>query len=379
MIETPTLVDQYCHGVLRTELGLGTFEAHLARGEGPPAPGTTFFDTQTGFAIRRWCPPLLGLEPHCPPARYLARRRELGVLEAGRRLLRGSGITTYLVDTGLPDDLTGPAELAATAGAEAHEIVRLELLAEQVADTSGSVESLLANLAESVHAAAAEAVAFTSVAGVRHGLALAPQPPGPGEVRGAAGRWLAGRPVGGALTDPVLLRHLLWIAVATGRPLQLHAGLGDPGLRIDRTDPVLLADFARATAGLGTDLVLLHGYPYHRHAAHLAGIFPHVYADLGPALARTGARAAEVLAEILESAPFGKLLFSSGARGIPELHVVGARSFREALGRVLGGWVADGAWCAQDARRVAAMISGDTARRVYGLGPADGTGGPAQG
>ena len=39
MIETPSLVDQYCHGVLRTELGLGTFEAHLARSEGPPAPG----------------------------------------------------------------------------------------------------------------------------------------------------------------------------------------------------------------------------------------------------------------------------------------------------------------------------------------------------
>lgn len=67
MIETPSLVDQYCHGVLRTELGLGTFEAHLARTEGPPAAGTTFFDTQTGFAVRRWCPPLLGLEPHCPP------------------------------------------------------------------------------------------------------------------------------------------------------------------------------------------------------------------------------------------------------------------------------------------------------------------------
>lgn len=114
------------------------------------------------------------------PARYLARRRELGVLETGRRLLRGSGITTYLVDTGLPGDLTGPTELASAGAAEAREIVRLELLAEQVADTSGTVESFLANLAESVHGAAVNAVAFTSVAGVRHGLALAPEPPGPG-------------------------------------------------------------------------------------------------------------------------------------------------------------------------------------------------------
>ncbi|MEU3944818.1 amidohydrolase family protein [Streptomyces sp. NPDC029526] len=364
MIDTPSLVDQYCHGVLRTELGLGTFEAQLARTEGPPAPGTTLFDTQTGFAVRRWCPPLLGLEPHCPPARYLARRRELGVAEAGRRLLRGSGITTYLVDTGLPGDLTGPAELATASDAAAHEIVRLEQLAEQVADTSGTVMSFLANLAESVHGAAAHAVAFTSVAGLRQGTALVPEPPGPGEVRGAAGRWLAARRVGDELDDPVLLRHLLWIAVATGRPLQLHAGLGAPGARVD---PVLLGDFVRTTAGLGTDLVLLHGYPYHRHAAHLAGVFPHVYADSGAALVRTGARAATVLAEILELAPFGKILFSSGARGLPELHVVGARLFREALGRVLGAWVAEGAWAPADAERVVGLLAEGNARRVYGL------------
>lgn len=368
MIETPSLVDQYCHGVLRTELGLGTFEAQLARTEGPPAPGTTLFDTQTGFAVRRWCPPLLDLEAHCPPARYLARRRELGVLETGRRLLRGSGVTTYLVDTGLPGDLSTPAELARTGDAAAHEIVRLELLAEQVADTSGTVESFLANLAESVHGAAAHAAAFTSVAGVRHGLALAPEPPGPGEVRGAAGRWLAGRRVGGTLSDPVLLRHVLWIAVASGRPVQLHAGLGEPGRRVDRTDPLLLTEFVRATAGLGTDLVLLHGYPYHRHAAHLAGFFAHVYADAGAGVVRAGAGAARVLAEVLELAPFGKVLFSSGAHGLPELHLVGARLFREALTRVLGGWVAEGAWCAADAQRVGALIASGNARRVYGLG-----------
>ncbi|MCT9088302.1 amidohydrolase [Streptomyces sp. ASQP_92] len=356
MIDTPSLVDQYCHGVLRTELGLGTFETALGRTGTLPAPGTTFFDTQTGFAVRRWCPPLLGLEPHCPPARYLARRRELGVLESGRRLLRGSGISTYLVDTGLPGDLTAPHEIAAAGAADAHEIVRLELLAEQVADTSGTVESFLANLAEALHTAASSAVAFASVSGAREGLD--PRPPGPGEVRGAAGRWLDGRRKHGRLRDPVLLRHLLWSAVACGRPLQLQVGMADP---------MPLAGFAEATCGLGTDLVLLHGYPYHRQAAHLASVHPHVYADVGPALVRTGARAAAVLAEILELAPFGKLLYSSGARGLPELHVVGARLFSEALGRVLGGWVGDGAWSRGDAQRVAGMIAAGNARRVYGL------------
>ncbi|MFJ9828261.1 amidohydrolase family protein [Streptomyces sp. NPDC101160] len=376
MIDTPSLVDQHCHGVLRTELGLGTFETHLgpasptahwARVGGPPPPaaGTTFFDTQTGFAVRRWCPPLLGLEPHCPPARYLARRRELGVLESGRRLLRASGIATYLVDTGPsgdptgPADLTGPAELAATGAAAAHEIVRLEPLAQRVADAHGTVDAFLGKLTEAVHGAAGGAVAFASAAGLRGGLAAVPEPPGPGEVRGAAGRWLARRPAGGGVDDPVLLRHLLWVALGAGRPLQLYVGDRDPGA---------LAGFAAATGGLGADLVLLHDSPYHRQAARLAAHFPHVYADLGPVVTRTGARAAAVLAEFLEQAPFGKLLFSSGARGLPELHVVAARVFRGAVGRVLGAWVADGAWSRTDAQRVAEMIAAGNARRVYGLG-----------
>lgn len=358
MIETASLVDQYCHGVLRTELGLGTFETQLAGAMGPPAAGTTFFDTQTGFAVRRWCPPLLGLEPHCTPARYLARRRELGVSAAARLLLRGTGIATYLVDTGLPGDLTGPDELAAAGEAQAREIVRLDLLAQQVADTSGSADTLLANLAESVHAASATAVAFTSAGPGACALACAADPPGPGEARTAAERWLASRVAGEALTDPVLLRHLLWTAVATGRPLQLH---------LSRGEPERLAGFAAATEGHGVSLVLLGSYPYHRQAARLTSVFPHVYADLGPALARTGARAAALLAEVLEIAPFGKLLFSSGAHGLPELHVVGARVFTEALAQVLGGWVAEGAWSLRDAERVAALIASENARRVYGL------------
>nr|WP_010261396.1 hypothetical protein [Streptomyces sp. SID4926] len=368
VIETPPLVDQYCQGVRREELGLGTFEALLGPGGGAPAAGTTFFDTQTGFALRRWCPPLLGLAPHSPPAHYLARRRELGALETERRLLRGSGTGTYLVDTGPPLGLTPPGELAATADARAREIVRLEQLAEQTADTSGSVESFLRHLAESVHGAAATAVAFASVTPPLRRVPLLPEPPSPVEVRAAAGAWLAARqrppssagPVDPAGPSPLLGAHLLWLALSSGRPLQLRTGESPP-------EPGALAAFAAATAGLGTPLVLLPGYPYHRPAARLAGLHAHVHVDLGPALSGTGARAAGLLAEFLELAPFGKLLYSSGARGLPELHVVAARQFREALRRVLGAWVVEGAWSARDGERVAGLLGAGNARRVYGL------------
>jgi len=122
--------------------------------------------------------------------------------------------------------------------------------------------------------------------------------------------------------------------------------------------------------------VLLHCYPYHRQAAYLAGVFPHVYADVGLTLTHVGPRAPAVLAEFLELAPFGKVLFSTDAYGLPELYVVGSALFRTALAEVLGGWTVSGAWSAADARRVAGMIAAGNARRVYGLGEGAG---PAEG
>ncbi len=368
VLPLPPMVDHHCHGVVRGPLGIGSFEPYLTEAHAPAAPGTTYFDTQTGFAVRRWCPPLLGLEPHCTPARYLARRRELGPREATRRLLSATGIGTFLVDTGLPGDLTAPRDLAASAGGNAHEIVRLESLAERVAGSVTGAAAFVTALAEAIHTAAGTAIAFKSVAAYRHGLGLAPDPPKPSYVRLAAEDWLAARAAGAArLTDPVLLRHLLWNAVATGLPLQLHTGFGDPDLRLDRADPSLLTDFVRATDDCGTALVLLHGYPYHRQAAYLANVFPHVYADVGLALTHTGARAAAVLAEALELAPFGKLMFSTDAYGLPELFVTGARLFAHALQRLFTDWVTEGAWSAPDASRVAALLVAGNARRVYRL------------
>ncbi|SCE44889.1 hypothetical protein GA0115240_163220 [Streptomyces sp. DvalAA-14] len=340
------LVDAYCHGVLPGDLGLGAFEARLP---GTAAPRTTLFDSPTGFAVRRWCPPLLGLEPHCPPARYLARRRELGAYEAARLLLRGTGITDYLVDTGEPGDLTAPKELGAAGAAAGHEIVRLEPLAQQVADTSGTVESFLANLAEAVHGTARDAAGFSCDDRAPRGGGPAPgaatsdavhsagdgdgdrygygtRPPGPAQVRYAAGQWLGRRPVGGRPTSAVLLEHLRWHAMASGLPLLLRCHPAGPG-------PLAAADFLRATAGLGTDVVLLPGAPHQAAAADLAAALPHVYVGLGTDPAA-----------VLARAPFGKVLHASGAVGLPELYVTGVRGFRSALDRLVGARVEAGEW-----------------------------------
>ncbi|MFC8451453.1 amidohydrolase family protein [Kitasatospora sp. NPDC057223] len=369
----PGLVDHHCHSVVTAELDDSTLAGLLTESDRPPAPGTSPFDSALGLAVRRWCPPALGLPAHAPAADYLARRRELGAPEAARRLLAAAGLDTCLVDTGLPTaagrPLLPPAEFAALSGAHVREVVRLEPLAEALASLGPGAADWPEAVREAVGAAVeGGAVALKSVLAYRHGLDIPAERPSTAEVVRAAGEWL--RTAGHRrLTDPVLLRHLLWAALdacAERRlPIQLHTGFGDPDVILHRADPALLGPFVRAAEPTGVPLVLLHGYPYHRQAGWLAQAFPHVYTDLGLTASYAGPQVAAVLGEMLELVPFGKLLFSTDGYGLPELHLVGAAQFRHGLGALLASWRGDGACSAADADRIAGLVGAGNARTLY--------------
>ncbi len=364
------LIDHHCHGAVTGPLDRRGVEALLTEAAAAPPAGTSMFDSQLGFAVRRWCAPLLDLEPSAPAEQYLQRRAELGAAAVNGRLLRAARVDGWLVDTGYQGDrVQTPAQLAEASGAPAHEIVRLEAVAEQVAGTGPDASRFAGKFAEALGRATADAVGLKSIAAYRYGLDFDPARPDPAEVRAAAGHWLRAVAADPAtrLADPVLLRHVIWTGVDTGLPVQFHVGFGDPDVRLHRADPALLHDFLLATQDSGTPIMLLHCYPYHRQAGYLANVFPHVYLDVGEALNHVGARASAVLAEALELTPFHKMLYSSDAFGLPELHYLGARGFRRDLARVLDGFVADGAWSAADAERVAALIGAGNARRVYRL------------
>jgi predicted TIM-barrel fold metal-dependent hydrolase len=363
------LVDQHCHGVVAGPVDGPGFERMLTESRQPLRHGTSWFDTQLGLAVRALCPPLLGLAPHSLPGEYLARRAELSTDELNQHLLRSTGISDYLVDTGLDGSLLRPPDIAAASGSRAYELVRLESVAERVLRSGTSATGFATAFADALAAATTTAVALKSVAAYRYGLDLDPARPSTRQVRGAAGRWLAEIEATGnvRLTDPVLLRHLLWTGVDTGLPLQFHTGFGDADLTLHRSDPALLTPFLRATQSASVAVILLHCYPYHRNAAYLAHVFPHVYVDVGLTLNYVGARAGAVLAETLELAPFSKVLFSTDAYGLPELYVVGAALFRRHLQRLLTEWVDEDAWAPADAERIAGMIAHGNARALYRL------------
>lgn len=364
------VVDHHCHGVLRRDVSRSDFESLLTEADEPGSLNPTLFDSQIGFALRRWCAPVLDLEPHAEPEAYLERRAELGHVEVTSRFLREAGTGMYVVDTGyVPEPILGPAELAAAVDGEAFEIVRLEQVAEKVIAGGVDAVGFAGAVRESLARRTAGAVGVKSIAAYRSGLDLPDDQPTESEVAAAAGRWLRAVEHGAVprCSDPVLHSFLVWAGIDLGKPVQFHVGLGDSDTDLRRGNPLLLTPLLRATQTRGIPIMLLHNYPFHRYAGYLAQVFSHVFVDVGLATHNLGRGSSRVIAELLELAPFGKVLFSSDAFGLPELYLLGTLLFRRGLTEVLHGGIADGSWTETDAERTAGMILAGNAIRAYRL------------
>jgi predicted TIM-barrel fold metal-dependent hydrolase len=361
------LVDNHVHGALRKAVDRPTFESMISEGPKAPSAGTQF-DSQIGFAIRRWCAPLLGLEPHAPADEYWQRRSALGEDEVNRRLLGATGTANYLIETGyLGDAVLTPAEHADVAAAAAREVVRLETVAEGLLQRVESARAFVAEYSSVLAEATRSAVGTKSIIAYRAGFDVDPRRPADDEVVRAVERLLGSAGDGVRIDDPVLLRYLLWCGVDRGLPLQLHSGYGDPDLDLHRANPLLLMPWLRQVEATGVPVMLLHNYPYHREAGYLAQMFDNVYFDIGLGLNYAGSQSPQLIAESLEVAPFSKQLYSSDAWGPSELHFLGGLLWRRGISRVLGQWVQEGEWSQGDAERVLHLIGHENAERVYGL------------
>ncbi len=368
------LVDHHCHGVLVRDADQATLESMLNEGATSTSqhwPGGSMFDSQAGFAFRRLCPPVLGLPPHAELPDYVLRRAELGTTEVSKRFLAAAGMSALCVDTGFtPEPLTSPAELGGLAGATAHEIVRLERVAEDVVaagiGAAGFADAVRSALTART-ASAVGVVGVKSIAAYRTGLDLNPERPSDAEVTAAAGRWLAAQTDPPRIADETLQRFLIWCGVDLGLPVQFHVGYGDSDVDLHRCNPLLLTPLLRAIQPAGTPVMLLHNYPYHREAGYLAQVFPHVYVDAGLATHNLGRRAPALLAEALELAPFGKFLYSSDAFGLPELYYLAAALFRTALSGLLTAGLEEDHYSERTVVRLTRMLCADNAKRAYRL------------
>ncbi len=368
------LVDHHAHSALRSVLSRREFESHLTESSEPIPPWMSEFDSQVGFAVRRYCAEHLGLPRYASADTYWDGRAAMTPDAVAAALLTSSGISTSLIDTGVIQSASGPpplyglADFAALSGQHVHEVVRLETVLEAVAAHGTTARALEGAFDEALDAAMVHAVGLKSIIAYRHGFDFDPAEPSSDEILAAADTWLTASGAGPfRVSDPVLLRMLLWKGVKTGLPLQLHTGYGDSDLNLEQCNPLLLTPWLRMLPPDASDIVLLHCYPYHREAGYLAQVFPRVFFDVGLAINYSGAMSHRVVAESLELAPFAKLLFSTDAWGLPELHHIGAALWRRAMTHILSSLVNAGDWSIDDAQRVATLIGRDNAIRLYKL------------
>ena len=364
------LVDHHVHGVVKVNPSLESFTNMITESDRTPKSLEEAMNTQVGFATRRWVAPLLDLEPHAVPIDYWNRRIQLGAAVVNDRLLKASGIDHYFVESGLRgEEIYSPSEMAKVTGARASEIIRIETVAERLATTQLGAADFASKFLELLAQESEAAIGLKSIVAYRIGLDFEASAPTLLEVERAAGQWFKEIEKTGKvrISDPILLRYLIYSSTQLKKPMQFHIGFGDPDLNLHRCDPLLMTDVIRQFEALDIPVMLLHTYPFQRNAGYLAQMFRNVYMDVGLAINYTGARSSAIIAESLELAPFHKVLFSSDAWGLPELTYLGALLFRRGLGEVADNFVSRGDWSAQDAVNVVTAIGRDNALKAYGL------------
>lgn len=302
----------------------------------------------TGVTYRRAIAVLashLGCEPH--EESVFARRLATDPAQYASSLLRATNTELLLVDEGFPptDVGTSPDELAELAGCQARPVMRIEQVAERV-----GIDALDA-LREAIAGARARGyVGLKTIAAYRGGLDLdaLPAPARTDRVEGTP------------------LRDVLLAALeaneATGDPLpvQVHTGFGDSDLLLPAARPGLLKPLIERFRA--TPWVLLHCYPFVREAGWLAHVYANVFFDVSLTIPHV-ARPAAALYEALELAPISKLLYASDASQTPELYLLGARWWREALAEVLPALLPE-----DQAAEAGRLILRENALSVYRLG-----------
>jgi uncharacterized protein len=327
-------VDHHAHSILRTApAGLDEFRGLFSEAtdlrQWPHVATTVTYQR----AIE-----LLAAELGCEPTERAVweLRERCGAEQYAARLMRAAGAELLLVDEGYPPaaEALATAELGRLADCPARPILRIESLV--TAESEPLSDVALARIAGARRDGYA---AIKTVIAYRGGLDLA-------LVSDAArGRLLAALHANRDGGDPL--------------PVQVHTGFGDPDLLLPLARPGYLKPVFEEFPE--TSFVLLHCYPFVREAGWLASVYPNVFFDLSLTIPHVS-RPAAVLAEALELAPLSKLLYASDAVRTPELYLLAAVWWRDALAHVLSELLPEPA-----ARAGARLVLRENAAALYRL------------
>ncbi len=150
-------------------------------------------------------------------------------------------------------------------------------------------------------------------------------------------------------------------------PIQFHSGYGDADADMLLANPLHLRAVLERREYRAMPVVLLHeSYPYTQQGAYLATVYENVYFDLSYGIPFLGYHEMlEFTRAALSVAPYSKLLYSSDAVGVPEVHWVSALEGRRILGQVLGECIANCDLSQVEAEQAGVSVLHDNAIQLY--------------
>jgi uncharacterized protein len=368
------LADNHCHGIYRTQTPLD-----VAAWRGLFTESTDLVmrskNVTTTLFYRRLVREM-AIYFDCEPTEeaILAARQKLDEQDLIRGFLRAANFDVLFIDKGYPpqDLLLSDATVSDLANCRVAPMLRVELLMQLLITENTTLSAVI----EALRAALSDVrgqgyVALKSIVAYRTGLDIQTWTTDDVEEAFAVARREVQEKGSIRMAQKPLLDTLLHVtfeeAARQELPIQFHTGYGDTDADMLLANPLHLRAVLERQEYRAMPIVLLHeSYPYTQQGAYLATVYENAYLDLSYGIPFLGYHEMlEFTRAAFSVAPYSKLLYSSDAVGIPEVHWVSALDGRRIIGQVLGECITNGDLSQSEAEQAGAAVLHDNAIQLY--------------
>src|SRR2546421_10776469 len=368
------ITDNHCHGIYRTQTPVditawrGLFTESFDHAMRSKHVTTTLFYRH----LVREMATFFGCEP--TEEAILTARQELDEQDLIRSFLRAANFDVLFIDKGYPplDLLLSDATVSDLASCRVAPMLRVELLMQSLIAEYASLSAVVEALRASLNDVRGQGhVALKSIVAYRTGLDIRTWNDDDVEEAFTMARREVQEKGSVRLAHKPLLDTLLHVtfeeAARQELPAQFHTGYGDADADMLLANPLHLRDVLERREYRAMPVVLLHeSYPYTQQGAYLATVYENVYLDLSYGIPFLGFHEMlEFTRAALSVAPYSKLLYSSDAVGVPELHWISALDGRRILGQVLSECLANGDLSQAEAEQAGVAVLHDNAMQLY--------------
>jgi predicted TIM-barrel fold metal-dependent hydrolase len=368
------LADNHCHGIYQTQVPSdvaawrGLFTESTDQSMQSKHVTTTLFYRRL---VRE-----MALFFDCEPTEdaILAARQKLDEQDLIRSFLRAANIDVLFIDKGYPsqDMLLSDATVSDLANCRVAPMLRVELLMQRLITENATLSAVIEALRAALRDVRGQGyVALKSIVAYRTGLDIRTWTTVDVEQAFSVARREVQEKGSIRLAHKPLLDTLLHItfeeAAQQELPIQFHTGYGDTDANMLLANPLHLRAVLERREYRAMPVVLLHeSYPYTQQGAYLATVYENAYLDLSYGIPFLGyLEMLEFTRAALSVAPYSKLLYSSDAVGVPEVHWVSALDGRRIIGQVLSECITHGDLSQSEAEQAGAAVLHDNAIQLY--------------